>query len=187
MRYIRYVFFLLLFCSYSANAIEIIVKGEADDAGHSPIIDVLSVSTGGSGGEDRLTETFTNVLVSTGGSGGEDRLIDLFDKLLVSTGGSGGEDRFTELTDEIVNPLNGSSLSDFLATIVLTEPTSITYLTVYDVLEPMYISKEVVSLFGGYTHYRVESLSVPEPVSVILLLFGLVVLSAIRIKGGRGL
>jgi hypothetical protein len=78
---------------------------------------VLDISTGGSGGEDRVAPSglvidITSAGVSTGGSGGEDRLLP--DMLVIdlpssglSTGGSGGEDRLEgdlsfDLSDRLV-------------------------------------------------------------------------------------
>lgn len=181
MNYIKYIFFLL-FCSYNANALVVIVDGEPDGGEHTPLLEFLSVSTGGSGGEDRLTENLTNVFISTGGSGGEDRLIELFDSLLVSTGGSGGEDRFTDSFNGIVNLENGTSLSDFITTIVLTDPTSTVLITAYDLIEPLYASNAVVGLFGEYTQYHVEAHSVKEPSSVVLIVAGLILLSTIQFR-----
>lgn len=185
MHKIRYVICLLLFYSCNTNAVVVIVDGESGDGELTPLIDVLNVSTGGSGGEDRLTENLTNVFISTGGSGGEDRLTDLFGGLLVSTGGSGSEDRFTDIFDEIVNPASGTSLSNFLGTIVLTEPTSTVLITAYDLFASLYVSQEVVGLFSDYTQYRVETNAVPEPAAFVCLLLGLLILPTIQCRRRR--
>jgi len=189
MNNLKRVFVLLLFFFYacSANALYIKVDGidaESKDDEHTPLIDILSVSTGGSGGEDRLIDVLDTVFISTGGSGGEDRLTDAFDTLSVSTGGSGGEDRFTELFDMVVNPLNDTSLSDFLTTIVLTSSNSTVHLTAYDLFDSFYVSSAVTSLFNDYSQYRIESNSVPEPSSLLLLLTaGLIFYSSGILKG----
>jgi hypothetical protein len=80
---------------------------------------VLDLSTGGSGGEDRVAPSglvidITTAGVSTGGSGGEDRVMP--DTLVidlpssgVSTGGSGGEDRVdSDLSFEFADRLVGA-------------------------------------------------------------------------------
>ena len=181
---------LLLSVFSSSVSASLIIIGSAQTSGFSSLLstfDTVSVSTGGSGGEDRLTDFLGTIFVSTGGTGGEDRLSDIMDILSISSGGTGGEDRLTDIFDMMGVSTGGSGgedrLTDLFDTVFLRDSSGTPVsLTVF--FSDYFLSAEVSDLLRGYTTFRVQT-SVAEPAALILLLpgiIGLVFLSRVRRK-----